>query len=83
MSFSLKVEMLKLIHNDKDIHKALGSVVSLKHVYLQLLTVECLVNNVLDKVLEDDRFLDVAMRKIGSRMQQEQVQRVIVLPTHC
>ena len=27
LSFNLKVEMLKLIHDDKDINKALGNVV--------------------------------------------------------
>ena len=38
-----------------------------------LFTVESLVDNMLDKVLEHPRFLDIAMRKIGTRMQQEHV----------
>ena len=78
LSFNLKVEMLKLIHEDQDINKALGNLVSFKTVHFKCIAVECLVNNVLDKVLENDKFLDVAMRKIGSRMQQEQVSPLYV-----
>ena len=78
LSFNLKVEMLKLIHEDQDINKALGNLVSSKTVHFKCIAVECLANNVLDKVLENDKFLDVAMRKIGSRMQQEQVSPLYV-----
>ena len=42
-----------------------------------LFTVESLVDNMLDKVLEHPRFLDIAMRKIGTRMQQEHVSDVL------
>ena len=40
-----------------------------------MLTVECLAKNILDKILDNPTFLDVAMRKIGTRMQQEHVPR--------
>jgi len=33
----------------------------------------------LEKMLENAKFLDIAMRKIGARMQQEQVHKTILI----
>jgi len=78
VSFNLKLELLKLIHEDLDINKALGKFCIFYFVF-HLLTVECLANNIVEKVLGNPNFLDVAMRKIGSRMQQEHVPLPIML----
>ena len=74
MSFNLKTELLKLIHDDKDINKALCETSITCHCFISIVhVVECLVNKMLEKVTVHPDFLDIAMRKIGSGMQQDHV----------
>ena len=73
MSFNLKSEVLRLIHDDKDIQVALSDHTLYFSCFSYSFTVQCLSEKMLEDMLGQPKFLDIAMRKVGARMQQEQV----------
>ena len=71
--FNLKKEVLSLIHHDFDIRKAIGNLSVILNDLLITFSVESLSNEMLEKMLEHPRFLDIAMRKVGARIEYEHV----------